>query len=57
MKAYGRDFQVKDDASWQAITTGEAVTADLQGAYVDQFLKPLGYAYASSTTHVPGTHA
>jgi len=48
LKAYGRDFQVKDDASWQAITRGEAVTADAQGAYVEQFLKPLGYAYAAA---------
>lgn len=47
-KSYGRDFQVKDEVSWRAIIEGTAVRAEDDGAYVQHFLKPMGFHHAAA---------
>ena len=48
VKAYVREWQAEDDASWKAIATGRTVKAVGTSRYVDAFLKPAGIAYAAS---------
>jgi AraC-like DNA-binding protein len=48
LKAYSRDFQGKDDVTWQAIVDGNAVRADARSPYVHEFLNTCGYEYAAA---------
>lgn len=48
VKAYTREFQQHDAASWKAIETGGPARAETATPYVNDFLTSFGYAFAAS---------
>jgi AraC-like DNA-binding protein len=48
LKTYERQFATQDELTWQAISRNAPVRSPANSAYVTEFLKPMGFAYAAA---------